>query len=693
MKNRMFSALVFKLRQCRLVRVAFVLLLVSVFAQPSAAQVSFNPVPLSFPYPNPGFLATGDFNNDGNLDVVGPSGLKLGAGNGMLGNTTALPNLGANPYEMTTGDFNGDSNLDLVVSDNQSGFVRVLLGDGAGHFGTAIASPNRTSRYLAVAYFNGDGKQDVVTLDTNNIYASVLLGNGNGSFGPRTDYSNSGPNPNPNYPAPLTYGPSSVATGDLDGDGDADIVFGNQGGGVAIMINTGNGLFNAPANITASNVLFGGIGWVKLGDLNQDNRLDLLTFAGTKPSHILLLLGNGNGTFGAPTAIPVIAAAFNPTDNFGYCLQGWDPVLQIAPDCAIYFALADLDQDSRLDLVVPHAWDSGRISFLRGNGDGTFAAPTTYSFPNYTWEPGYTVMGDLNNDGRPDLVTTRWRQHELTVLTNTTVVSQPPTITVPGNMTVEGNTLGGATVAFTVTAARSSGQPLTPSCVPASGAFFALGTTTVNCSATDPVGTASASFTVTVVDTIAPALAVPANQTLEATSAAGAIATFVASATDAVSPVAITYSQNPGTFFALGTTTVTVTAKDAAGNTSTGSFTIAVADTTAPVIASVTPSQGSLWPPNHQMVGITVSAVVTDVVGVTSLKIINVTSSEPDNGLGDGDTAGDTLITGPLSVNLRAERSGKGNGRTYTITLEARDASGNVSMKTCTVVVPKSQGK
>jgi len=93
------------------------------------------------------------------------------------------------------------------------------------------------------------------------------------------------------------------------------------------------------------------------------------------------------------------------------------------------------------------------------------------------------------------------------------------------------------------------------------------------------------------------------------------------------------------------------------------------------------------------MVAININAVATHPVGVASLKIINVTSSEPDNGLGDGDTVGDIVITGPLTLNLRAERSGKGNGRTYTITVEARDAAGNATTKTCTVFVPKSRGK
>jgi hypothetical protein len=116
-------------------------------------------------------------------------------------------------------------------------------------------------------------------------------------------------------------------------------------------------------------------------------------------------------------------------------------------------------------------------------------------------------------------------------------------------------------------------------------------------------------------------------------------------------------------------------------------------DTTPPTFTSLTPSTATLWPPNHQMVPITLTAVTEDNMGVVSTKVISVTSSEPDNGLGDGDTAGDFEITGDLTVNLRAERSGKGTGRTYTITAEAADAAGNKTQKTTTVFVPKSQKK
>jgi len=67
-----------------------------------------------------------------------------------------------------------------------------------------------------------------------------------------------------------------------------------------------------------------------------------------------------------------------------------------------------------------------------------------------------------------------------------------------------------------------------------------------------------------------------------------------------------------------------------------------------------------------------------------------VTSNEPVDGLGDGDTGPDWQITGDLTVNLRAERSGQGSGRIYTITIECTDFSGNSSTKTVTVSVPRN---
>lgn len=118
-----------------------------------------------------------------------------------------------------------------------------------------------------------------------------------------------------------------------------------------------------------------------------------------------------------------------------------------------------------------------------------------------------------------------------------------------------------------------------------------------------------------------------------------------------------------------------------------------LADTTPPVIASLATSPASLWPANHKMVGVTVTANATDDGGPVTTRILSVTSNELDNGLGDGDTANDIVITPPMSVNLRAERSGSGNGRIYAITVEAEDAAGNTSTAVVHVTVPKSKGK
>jgi len=149
-------------------------------------------------------------------------------------------------------------------------------------------------------------------------------------------------------------------------------------------------------------------------------------------------------------------------------------------------------------------------------------------------------------------------------------------------------------------------------------------------------------------------------------------------------------SHASGATFALGTTVVTASATDPAGNTGTGSFRVNVRDTTPPTFTSLTASQTRLWPANHKLVDITLAAAASDTVSAVTTRVVGVTSSEPDNGLGDGDTAGDVVITGPMSVQLRAERSGNGNGRTYTVTVEATDAAGNRAQRTVTVLVPRS---
>jgi hypothetical protein len=276
----------------------------------------------------------------------------------------------------------------------------------------------------------------------------------------------------------------------------------------------------------------------------------------------------------------------------------------------------------------------------------------------------------------------------------TVVDTTPPTVTVPSDFTVEA-TPSGTTVTFPATANDNIDGPLTPVCTPPSGSSFPLGPTPVTCTATDASGNAhSESFMVTTVDTTLPTVTVPANITVGG-GPSGATVTFSASANDNISgPLTPTCTPPSGSTFPLGTTPVTCTATDGSGNVGSASFTVTVADATPPVIASVTPSIGSLWPPNHKMVAISVavSASDTDSPPVTC-SISNVTSSEPDNGLGDGDTANDIQGVSGLSVLLRAERAGGGPGRVYTIAVTCTDGVGNSASSSTTVKVPANQKK
>lgn len=116
-----------------------------------------------------------------------------------------------------------------------------------------------------------------------------------------------------------------------------------------------------------------------------------------------------------------------------------------------------------------------------------------------------------------------------------------------------------------------------------------------------------------------------------------------------------------------------------------------------PVINSVSVSPDMLWPPNHKMVGVTVSADVTFYYPTGAMVwICGVTSDEDENGLGDGDTAPDWEVTGDLTVDLRAERAGDGDGRTYTILVCAQEGppcATSRSYEAVTVTVPHDKGK
>ena len=153
----------------------------------------------------------------------------------------------------------------------------------------------------------------------------------------------------------------------------------------------------------------------------------------------------------------------------------------------------------------------------------------------------------------------------------------------------------------------------------------------------------------------------------------------------------ITLDQDPPGPYELGDTVVTLTVTDEAGATDTCKATVTVIDEEPPVISSVTAGPDRLWPPNHKMVSVSLAVDATDDCELFC-EIESVTSNEPDNGLGDGDTSPDWDITDDLTVDLRAERSGTGSGRIYTITVACTDESGNSSTDTAEVSVPHDNG-
>lgn len=127
-------------------------------------------------------------------------------------------------------------------------------------------------------------------------------------------------------------------------------------------------------------------------------------------------------------------------------------------------------------------------------------------------------------------------------------------------------------------------------------------------------------------------------------------------------------------------------------------ITVRVKDITPPTV-TCTISPDSLWPPNHKMVDVTATVTVSDAEsGPAGFKLLSVTSSEPDNGLGDGDTPNDiqgfAIGTPDTTGQLRAERSGAGTGRVYTLTYEGMDKAGNTATcEAAITVVPHDQGR
>jgi HYR domain-containing protein len=160
-----------------------------------------------------------------------------------------------------------------------------------------------------------------------------------------------------------------------------------------------------------------------------------------------------------------------------------------------------------------------------------------------------------------------------------------PTLTLPGDLTSEATGPQGASVAYEASARDDVDRSVRVTCDPESGSQFPLGVTSVACRAADRAGNViEGSFTVTVTDTTAPVLSLPADLPVEASGPSGALVRLPVSAIDAVAgAVTVTCAPDSGPF-PLGPTAVECSAVDPVGNRTTGGFAVTVSDTTPPLV-------------------------------------------------------------------------------------------------------------
>jgi hypothetical protein len=333
-------------------------------------------------------LAFADVNGDGYPDMICESdylAIYPGHGDGTFGPSLAnyVTAVGKGEF-LSIGDYNGDGILDVVQTEEQAS---VLFGKGDGTFLDSpmlsptiapVASPENLFLYAA-GDVNGDGNTDVILQSIlGDKPIEIGLSDGKGNFSYKVAFSPE------EYPNLLFVQP---VTADFNGDGNQDMILVGTAG-LAVALSNGDGTFQSPVPVPLGS-LNCILNYAATGDLLGNGHQDIvLTYPGdascggdgSVPSGYFVILGNGDGTFATPQ--------------------------YYASETELYSAvLADMNDDGKLDLLLDDAPFDGdgpfAVYYLPGNGDGTFGPPLTVS-------NGFIVSqilaGDLNQDGNQDLV-------------------------------------------------------------------------------------------------------------------------------------------------------------------------------------------------------------------------------------------------------------------------------------------------
>ncbi|MBI1761622.1 MAG: VCBS repeat-containing protein [Acidobacteria bacterium] len=345
-----------------------------------------------------GRLVLADVNGDGRQDLLTCHLLQqfvavhLGDGTGRFVAAAGSPlKLSYQPGDLQTTDLNGDGFADLLITHSEQDSVDVFFGDGKGRFTLAPGAPFKLSgsteyftRRLHLVDLNEDGKLDVVTANLRQYSMASLLGNGRGQF-----------TPGPAIKLPVSAGSPPRTDGDLfadlDGDRHLDLVIasGDRGefapvpGQVKIFRGDGKGGFkeSAATGLTIPAAPF----YVKLADVNGDQRLDIITSHPAGQLNVLLNQG----------------AAFAPAPGSPYAVNATPYGL----------AVADVNGDQRMDLIVATVAD---VTVLLGRATGFAPAPGS----PFRAGPGsyHLTLGDVNQDGKRDIAASSFEGKAVTLL-------------------------------------------------------------------------------------------------------------------------------------------------------------------------------------------------------------------------------------------------------------------------------------
>jgi len=575
------------------------------------------------------------------------------------------------------GDLNGDGYGDVAVGAPQYGGahnvgrVLVFFGSSAGlpavpsavidgdqggaGFGAALAGAGDV---------NGDGYDDLLV---GQPYYQKTAINGIRYASGRAFLYLGGPAGLSATPAAIlepetfggNFGFSVAGTGDLDGDGLADIIVGNpmfdivapgsdNQGRVYVYRGSSNGVDTTPVwTATGPQIhsLFG-VSVAGAGDVNGDGYRDVVVGARTWSSVINtssdyesdeglveVFLGSGSGLGTSPGWTAQGPAAGS---NFGISVSGG----------------ADVNGDGFSDILVGASsvshgeYNEGQVVVFYGSAAGPAASPGWAAESNQgAANFGLTVAfaGDVNGDTLDDILIGTQDYHDGFMQDG-------------GAFLYEGSPTGN------LPPHAHAGQYAVRECGGPSGAMVTLD------------GGSSSDL----------------NSTPGTNNDIVAFRWYEGYGTPAQSLLGVGATLDVA--LALGTHAVTLEVVDTAGASSTDTAQVKVVDTVPPVLsASVSPAV--LWPPNHRQVAVRATVTAVDACGGATVALVSVTSSEPDDapGLADGVTTGD--ITGAdgtsgLSFKLRAERAQDGAGRVYTAVYAAMDGSGNVATAAATVTVP-----